>query len=444
MQAFATQEETKRGADNLSMRSMEAEAVEQEMLLQQIYNEPWLVRRVAITDKLHAFINSGNREKIGEYLFSYSQQILPQQNASPIQLIPEHENIYEKHAIIERYGQSFPEAKCLTTTMPSAILGRAGKTLDVPETNIIIGSNSNFQLSYNYNLPLVTCEQGGHKYLIPELSSPSYFGVNIRGGVSVLEENLIKLDAGLFIHDHFGGNNYAHWLLDWLPRFAVLQKLDKDISKHHIVFPMPMNQAQIESIKKLQMDTSNILQLSRNHSQSVINFSFNHIVGCSTSGPDQRHPAQHGARWAIHFLRSLFSPAIKPLTRRKLILNRRGTRKLIFDSSTIARLEEQGFEEVYTEEMSVTEQAYLFASADCIISAHGAGLSNLVFCERNTKVLEIFPEDYSTSAFFVISHAAELDYYCAVGISLNKHKVSHLRDAHIQVPENVISTFLNS
>src|ERR1017187_7050040 len=45
-------------------------------------------------------------------------------------------------------------------------------------------------------------------------------------------------------------------------------------------------------------------------------------------------------------------------------------------------------ETTYLEGMSSVDQILLLQSAESIIGAHGAGLSNLLFCEPGTKVIE--------------------------------------------------------
>lgn len=46
---------------------------------------------------------------------------------------------------------------------------------------------------------------------------------------------------------------------------------------------------------------------------------------------------------------------------------------------------------VQLEHLSFEEQVFLFYHAHLIIGIHGAGLSNLLFCQKNTKVIEIRP-----------------------------------------------------
>jgi capsular polysaccharide biosynthesis protein len=58
----------------------------------------------------------------------------------------------------------------------------------------------------------------------------------------------------------------------------------------------------------------------------------------------------------------------------------------------------------------------LFQSAEFIISPHGAGLANLVFCEPRTKVIELMPSAEFRPFFWLLSDKLDLVYglqFCA-------------------------------
>jgi capsular polysaccharide biosynthesis protein len=66
--------------------------------------------------------------------------------------------------------------------------------------------------------------------------------------------------------------------------------------------------------------------------------------------------------------------------------------------------------------MTAVDQILLFQSAEFVIGAHGAGLSNLLFCEPGTKVIELMPSVEFRSYFWFISQKLDLVYglqFCA-------------------------------
>jgi capsular polysaccharide biosynthesis protein len=90
-------------------------------------------------------------------------------------------------------------------------------------------------------------------------------------------------------------------------------------------------------------------------------------------------------------------------------------------------LKDNGFEEIFTEGMSFLEQVRLFASAREIVAPHGAGLSNLVFCQPGTRVLEVFSPNYVNGCFWALANWAQIDYYYILGTG-NRPPVG--RDPH--------------
>ena len=55
-------------------------------------------------------------------------------------------------------------------------------------------------------------------------------------------------------------------------------------------------------------------------------------------------------------------------------------------------LRKHNFRKVYLEKMTIIQQVELFRRASHIIAAHGAGLTNVLFAPKDTKILEIRPE----------------------------------------------------
>ena len=64
-------------------------------------------------------------------------------------------------------------------------------------------------------------------------------------------------------------------------------------------------------------------------------------------------------------------------------------------------LSEKGYEIIYPESISISEQVNLFNNAEIVISLHGASLTNIMYMNKNKKVLEIrIFSDTVRNAFF--------------------------------------------
>ena len=113
-------------------------------------------------------------------------------------------------------------------------------------------------------------------------------------------------------------------------------------------------------------------------------------------------------------------------------------------------LTKYGFVKVELESLSVAEQVQLFSSAEVIIAAHGAGLTNLTFCQPGTTVLEIFPRSYIRHYYWTISTLAKLNYYYFIGKvgerdSQNLNRWAGNDDLTIMIPKfrGFLKKFLN-
>jgi capsular polysaccharide biosynthesis protein len=105
-----------------------------------------------------------------------------------------------------------------------------------------------------------------------------------------------------------------------------------------------------------------------------------------------------------------------PRNRRLLVARKGPTRTIQNQKQVEALLSRYAFETVYLEGMSTKEQVLLFQSAEFIISPHGAGLSNLLFCAAGTKVIELSPSTEFRPFFWPISDKLDLVYglqFCA-------------------------------
>ena len=95
------------------------------------------------------------------------------------------------------------------------------------------------------------------------------------------------------------------------------------------------------------------------------------------------------------------------------------TRQVINEDAVTKFLSTLGFKTVYLEEMSILEQVALFANAEVVVSPHGSGLTNLVFCSPKTKVIELFSPYYTRTDYWVISQHLGLEHFYCLGENFN-------------------------
>jgi hypothetical protein len=82
--------------------------------------------------------------------------------------------------------------------------------------------------------------------------------------------------------------------------------------------------------------------------------------------------------------------------KRRLYVPRRNVkmRQVVNEGAVEAALKRLGFEVFDNGEHNIREQVRAFRDAAIIVAPHGAGLSNIVYCDEATPVLELVPEGY--------------------------------------------------
>ena len=205
-----------------------------------------------------------------------------------------------------------------------------------------------------------------------------------------------------------GGETYFHWMTDVMPRINLILKAGYQLAEFdHIL---------VTGIKKpFQKETllAAGIPLSR----------------CRILGPKARGyycenltlpslPSTPGVvpRSTVDYLKKLL-PIERPSAKRKIFVGRAdaGHRVLQHESEICRQLVLRGFESYECEGKNVAEQARHFHSAETIVAAHGAALTNLVFCEPETTVLELFSPKYVNPCYRDTCAAANLKYGAVIG-----------------------------
>jgi capsular polysaccharide biosynthesis protein len=213
---------------------------------------------------------------------------------------------------------------------------------------------------------------------------------------------------------------FFHWMTDALPRLEILRKAGplcwEEVDHFVISEGIP---AIRESLSLLGIREERVV-VSRRESHFFCDW----LVVPSLAGAPGNAPP-----WAIDFLRSqlLKSPPATRVKRIYLSRAKASGRKILNEEEILPLLFRRGFIRVILEEMSLSEQIALFVEAEAVVAPHGAGLTNLVWCAPNTKVVEIFSPLYVNLCYWAIASLTHADYYYLLGSA--EDFVSDVNDA---------------
>jgi hypothetical protein len=131
----------------------------------------------------------------------------------------------------------------------------------------------------------------------------------------------------------------------------------------------------------------------------------------------------------------------------RVLISRRNAkiRRVVNEDELAARLAPMGFETVELETLTLAQQMDVFATANVIVSPHGAGLTNIMFSRPGMKLVEIFPEGgLHGSAFMRMSAQLSLDYFCVVAAAgENRDKSGNPNNIDIIVDVEGVTDFVS-
>lgn len=205
----------------------------------------------------------------------------------------------------------------------------------------------------------------------------------------------------LSLVSEFSIYNYGHFLLDSMSRLALFRKAGMRLADvDHILCPRPRSPAGWELLKYFKIPQKKCIWINLYKSKSICPET---LIAPSYPGTRQNYPA-----WVPAFLKSVVAPNTPPGTRRLYISRESYSRNPTNLDAFKRILKKYEFEDCKPETLANPHQ--VFSEANIVVGAHGGGLSHLVFCNPNTKVLELVPTDHVLPHYYTISWGSKFDY----------------------------------
>ena len=230
----------------------------------------------------------------------------------------------------------------------------------------------------------------------------------VQSAVSAYTVNTLK--GKTCVLGNRNASNYYHWMNDILPRLHVLTKsgIDIDSIQQFVINPLE-HPFQYETLERFGINESRLCITENAPTYLQCDELLLPTYGSNTLGKGQ-------APWNPAFVKSAFldKRCAQPTDRVYISRRQANGRSVENENELVAEIRKRGFRQVELEGMSVAQQACLFNEASVIISPHGAGLSNIVFCEPATTVIELY-DSHIAPCFWITSEMTSLRHavhYC--------------------------------
>lgn len=203
------------------------------------------------------------------------------------------------------------------------------------------------------------------------------------------------------------GDNFYHWMFDIIARFDLLFQQFSPQEIDWFVVNRCQASYERETLQLLDIPSEKIIESCDYPALTADQFLI----------PSYSYATSRTPVWVCSFLRKLClrnQSFNAPFPLEKIYLSRSSAayRHVENEAEVIAFLQQFGFTALTLESLSIQEQANFMANTKVIISPHGAGLTNLVFCSPQTQVIEFLLPDWSLSCYWELSNLSACNYYC--------------------------------
>jgi len=210
-----------------------------------------------------------------------------------------------------------------------------------------------------------------------------------------------------------GFRNYYHWLLDVLPRLHLAEAAGWRLADFdHVIVSSQRLPYQRETLRRLGVARRQVVESVREP----------HLLAEELVLPSLARHQGETMPWSVGWLGRVFAPELGAAGRvpgggRRLYSSRGDARyrRVENEAELWGALRGLGFERVEAAALTVSEQARVFGEADVVVGAHGANLTNVVFCPAGAHVVEIFSPTYVIPPVWGLCTLKGLQYSYVVG-----------------------------
>ncbi|WP_293062938.1 tetratricopeptide repeat protein [Okeania sp. SIO2B3] len=248
---------------------------------------------------------------------------------------------------------------------------------------------------------------------------------------------LEQINGTVAVLSGLSGNVYFHWMVDILPRIEILRRNGINFEQiDWFLINSTKQPFQQETLRILGIPEDKIIESDRHP----------YIQAKKLIVPSFSGHLAWAERWVLEFHRQVFlnrsiSTVFKDGFKQKenknnqvisyperiyISRNKAKYRRVINEEKLIDLLSQYGFITIELETLSVVEQVALFANAKVIVSPHGSGLTNIMFCRPDTTVVELVSPNYIKHYYWAIAQQLGLKCYYLVGEEFSYYPIRQI------------------
>jgi Glycosyltransferase 61 len=214
-------------------------------------------------------------------------------------------------------------------------------------------------------------------------------------------------DATVIIGCNVAHSNYFHWVTQALP--AIDYAVNRIGQARNIAIALPpLNRWQEESLHLLGLANIRRVMIDDPDKQyAVARAEYSELLNGGG--------AFSNSATTLATYRRLREAVERPWSRdRKIYVARTdatSSRQMRNEAAVIEEVRKRGYEVIPPGTLGFQQQVQLFRNARIVVGPHGAGMTNIVFCEPGTIIYELVPSHYTNSCFVNLGMICGLRYW---------------------------------
>ena len=226
----------------------------------------------------------------------------------------------------------------------------------------------------------------------------------------------IRLPGNLLLGEWFHGftgawRNYSHWMTECLPKLFSFLQLRQHRPDLRLLLPrLCASGFQAETLSLLGISESSVTYLDPGDVVAPEILWYSTCIDWWKAQPFCNLAAQY----LVNLATDVSLPAVDGASR--LYIHRSsGARRVANFEWLVPILDLFNFKIMDFSAIPLVEQISLMQGAKFVIAEHGAGVCNLLFCQKGTRLIELFNPSCPQPAYWSLSSVSGVDYGFVVG-----------------------------
>lgn len=190
---------------------------------------------------------------------------------------------------------------------------------------------------------------------------------------------LIRCPGRVAVLNRAGSHNYYHWCTEILPRLWMLIESGEQVDWYVLDCYATW---QRESLAAMDIPLEKIIQ-----PHATLHIEADELIVPSIESRQVIRQMATGLAGRLGV-----DVANRNKRGRYIFIERANSRKAKNSNEFFACRRRYGFEDYQLEKMSLSDQIKLFSEAEIILGAHGAGLTNILYCHPGTQIIELLSQ----------------------------------------------------